>query len=231
MLRSQLKDLSYEVKPKENSKSSLAAVTKEKLTATAKEWCEDVDDWGDDGCATGESGEEEEQRCSCYQIVDASQKSAVKEIVDSISQVEDLVKVMTVKETTSFKPNSTYDDTAHPVEAVDLVSSSYEGPFYPAGFVSVVEDPGASTFEAEELLKRYKGELPPFDVATNGLAFEHEARKKVGSRKGGQKEKTGHKGNISGGGELYEKGVARHGDKSFQKFHKHLSNFPQQILR
>ena len=43
---------------------------------------------------------------------------------------------------------------------------------------------------------------------------------------------SGHCGMVGGAdGEEYEKGMAKHGDHAFQKFHKAISNCPRQIIR
>ena len=38
-------------------------------------------------------------------------------------------------------------------------------------------------------------------------------------------------GGGGGGGEMYEKGTAEHGDRTFQKFQEKLSKFPNQVIR
>ena len=110
-----------------------------------------------------------------------------------------------------------------------FATAAYHGPHYLAGFISVVEEPEADAYEDERLLKKYKVEQLSQDFSTDT------DRKTKGVCSGGGQHKRGKAGRhgdaASAGGEVYEKGVARHGDKTFQKFHKHLSRFPQQILR
>ena len=38
-------------------------------------------------------------------------------------------------------------------------------------------------------------------------------------------------GSGGGGGEKYEKAVAKHGDRTFYKFKHRMSRYPQQIIR
>lgn len=204
-----MKDPSYD-KPEEETKPSIAK-HEDKWTAT-REWCEDVDDWGD-GHNEWESGCGEGELIS--QPTGTSFKST-PEVEVECSQVECLMKAMNVAETS----NETF-----PVNMMTF--PSYEGPCYPAGFMSVVEDPGACTagvVKVEELLKKYRIDHPNCDLATDQL---QDREKGPGRRKGGKKEKAV----LNSEGEVYEKGAARHGDKTFLKFHKQLLKFPQQILR
>lgn len=87
--------------------------------------------------------------------------------------------------------------------------SPYRGPYFPSSYVTVLEEPSESqcTPEVKELLERYYRENPNFEP-TSGL-----------EQKG------------TGSGEKYERSVAMHGDRIFQKFHKQLSRCPDQILR
>ena len=132
------------------------------------------------------------------------------------------MKTLTVEETLA----STSSDE---VETLSL----YQGPYYPAGYVSVVEEPAVSTLEAEELLKKYKYDHPNYDDSTiNDPVSQQVRRKETGLGNSGQRQKGCRRGDSANdGGEVYEKGVAKHGDKTFQKFHKQLSKCPQQILR
>lgn len=220
VLRSQLKDPSYEIsRKKEVTKLSPVAEPKDKLT-TAREWCEDVDDWGD-GLANGAGedgwgdGSSEEGRNSPPNFCSPRD---VSEADNECNKVEHLMKAMTVADTSN--------GTA-PIEHVIL--PSYLGPCYPAGYVCVVEEPdSADTVEVQKLLKKYKNNYPNCDFT---VAPEGEGGKESKHRKSGQREKSSRHGDHINGGEAYEKGVARHGDKTFQKFHKQLSKFPQQILR
>ena len=230
VLRSQMKDPSYG-KPKEEAKPSSVAERKERWTAT-REWCEDVDDWGDglkdcddDGLRDGDNVEEGwGSGCGdggwISQPISTSFETAL-EVEVECSQVECLVKAMSLAETS----NETF-----PVNVVTF--SSYQGPYYPAGFISVVEDQGActaSTVQVDKLLKKYRSDDPNSDLTEDGVVIQQGGGKGSGHLKGGKREEGVSCGTREG--EAYEKGVARHGDKTFQKFHKQLSKFPQQILR
>ena len=87
--------------------------------------------------------------------------------------------------------------------------SPYHGPYFPSSYVTVLEEPSEPkcTPEVKKLLERYYRENPNFKL-TSGL-----------EQKG------------TGSGEKYERSVAMHGDRTFQKFHKQLSRCPDQILR
>ena len=215
MLRSQQRDPSYDTEKKVVVKSPM--VVKPAVNqAAASEWCEDLDDWGDsDG--VGENGPE----CVVLDLSDKSVRDARVEIEEgeSTQQVEDRMKALTVEET-FVESNGT--------PSVGVVATqSYRGPYYLAAFISVVEEPETSAFEAEKLLKKYKIE--------NHATMEIETgwnEKKVRDSGRHQRRKPGRHGDTTSvGGEAYEKGLARHGDKTFQKFHKQLSKVPQQILR
>ena len=220
MLRSQQKDPSYD---KEDLRPSAAAHNMSK--DAAREWCEDLDDWGD------------ETRVSEEEMLNSQDTSnpltSVTEISNvGYSQVEELMKSMALQETAGTIPEQTLgavSNNALPVES--KTPPLYQGPYYPASYIAVVEEPEASA-EDKELLKKYKSDHPDFDLTMNGLAPEQERRKKEPEHHtSGRKEKGLSRGGATSGGELYEKSVARHGDKMFQKFYKQLSKCPQQILR
>lgn len=85
----------------------------------------------------------------------------------------------------------------------------FEGPYFPPSYVTVHEEPFEDKYSAkvEELLKRYRRENPDF-VPNSDLSLQRN-----GSREG------------------YEKSIATHGDRTFQKFYKQLSRCPDQIIR
>ena len=229
MLRSQLRDsLDYELKQEKDSKPSATADSwgsQKQTVSSAVEWCEDVDDWGDGGggdWAAGDGGDDGDsgEVGLNSQKADSSIEEASRS--DDRHQIEDMLMSMTVRDTSA---KNSCDRTCSEV----VILPSYEGPYYPPGFISVVEESDTSTSEIEELLKKYKNVRPNLDFTTNGLAMEQEGKK---GRQSGRRQKGGcHGDGAGGGGEVYEKGMARHGDQTFQKFHKQLSKFPQQILR
>ena len=230
MLRSQQKDPSYE---KEEPRPSAAAQSVANATDAAREWCKDFDDWGD------EMGLSEEAMWNSQDVGDP-QRSVSENSVIGISQVEELMKSMTVKEAsglieTSTTPSGTFLEETSAADSLAVKTKApplYQGPYYPASYIAVVEEADAISAEDKELLKKYKNDLPSFDFTVNGLAPEQEKRKKASDRhKSGRKENGYSRDGASSGGEIYEKSVARHGDKTFQKFYKQLSKCPQQILR
>ena len=85
----------------------------------------------------------------------------------------------------------------------------YEGPYFPPSYVSVHEEPFEDKYSAkvEELLKKYRKENPDF-VPNSDVGLKR-----------------------NGSSEGYEKSVAAHGDRTFQKFHKQLARCPDQIVR
>ena len=87
--------------------------------------------------------------------------------------------------------------------------SPYNGPYFPSSYVTVLEEPSEPKYtrKVEELLERYYRENPNFEP-TSDLKLKG-----------------------SGSSEKYERSVAMHGDRAFQKFHKQLSKCPDQILR
>ena len=214
MLRSQQRDPSYE---KEESTPSAAVYSTSNGTDAAREWCEDLDDW-DDGTGIGN------EEVSNIQQDTSNPLRNVTEISNGMcSQVEEQMKSMTIQETIPEETKAAADTL--PVET--KTTPLYEGPHYPASYIAVVEEPEAIA-EDKELLKKCYGS----DLTVDGLAPEEERRKKESDRhKRGRKENGLSRGGSTSGGEVYEKSVAKHGDKVFQKFYKYLSKCPQQILR
>ena len=220
MLRSQQKDPSYE---KEKPQASVAAAYNiSNGKDGAREWCEDLDDWGDETRVC----EEEVLKSQCT-------SDPLRTVIESsnigCSQVEELMKSMSIQEAVETIPKETLADVTNgtlPVETKPL--PFYQGPYYPASYIAVVEEPEASA-EDEELLKKYKSDHSNFD---DELAPEEGRKRKESDRhKRDRKENYLSRGGATSSGEMYEKSVAKHGDKMFQKFYKQLSKCPQQILR
>lgn len=94
----------------------------------------------------------------------------------------------------------------------------YQGPCYPSAYISTTEEYTApsQTSHATQLLERYRLENPDSPRVEGS----------VKTRRGGGRGKE-----ESGGGERYEKALARHGDGGFLKFQKELSKCPEQIIR
>ena len=108
----------------------------------------------------------------------------------------------------------------HPVMQT-AATSHYKGPHFPPSYVRVIEEPSEDAHTAtkvKELLERYRREN---DTTVNDFSDFSLKSKKGQTRLDSR----------AGGGEVYEKSVARHGNKTFQKFHKQLSKCPQQIMR
>ncbi len=224
VLRSQQKDPSYD---KEEPQPS-AAASYDNISNSrdaAREWCEDLDDWGDETRIC-----EEEEVLTSQGAIDPL-RGVTENSNTGCSQVEELMKSMTIQEAVVTIPKETLADVATCNTTLPVETNPppfYQGPYYPASYIAVVEEPDVSA-EDNQLLKKYRSDHSSFD---NDFAPEEGRRKKESDRhKRGRKENGLSKGGAISGGEMYEKSVAKHGDKMFHKFYKQLSKCPQQILR
>ena len=101
----------------------------------------------------------------------------------------------------------------------------YLGPFFPPQFIRVTEavttdlDP-VSAAKIQSLIQKYQKEHQ--EILDDHIPGGSSTKRKQASALG-----TGGRGH----GEGYEKVIARHGDRAFQKFYKHLSKCPEQIMR
>ena len=106
----------------------------------------------------------------------------------------------------------------------DLLTGSYFRPMY----MNVVEEPTASNDsdqqKVEELLQKYKMEN---EEHFEGLLLSGDAAKRGTQENSGGNDKRAQ----GSGNERYEKTVAKHGDRLFEKFKKRLSLCPNQVLR
>ena len=109
------------------------------------------------------------------------------------------------------------------------ISTPYQcGTHFDSFYINVISEPSSEnrdqeTRHVEKLLNEYKQENKQ-EWETVVQKF-HPSNGKNLSRNGGKN------GIATGGGEKYEKVVAKHGDKTFQKFKKVLSRCPGQIMR
>lgn len=108
-------------------------------------------------------------------------------------------------------------------------SSQYLGPFFPPKFIRVVEAVATDFDTAENakiqaLLQKYQQEHQ--DIFDENVPGRSSTKRKQASASGSR---TGASSRSQGEG--YEKVVARHGDRTFQKFYKQLSKCPEQIMR
>lgn len=107
---------------------------------------------------------------------------------------------------------------------------AYQGPYFGSFYVNVINEPSADemmTAQVEELLQKYGKE---------NVEEWRDPRREDYERGGKRKPSGGGSGGAGGkigadGGERYEKTVAKHGDRVFQKFHKVMSRCSNQILR
>ena len=117
------------------------------------------------------------------------------------------------------KGNVNVENITNSIQCLKIKQSQsnggYEGPKYPSFYINVFENPEVSFYDeyftrAQGLMSSYRGDL-----------FEG----------GGGGGKTTEPGREVGRNEVYESSVAKHGDKTFQKFQKELSICPEQIIR
>ena len=107
---------------------------------------------------------------------------------------------------------------------------AYQGPYFGSFYINVINEPSADemmTEQVEELLQKYGKE---------NMEEWRDPRREDYERSGKRKPSRGGSGGAGGkrgadGGERYEKTVAKHGDRVFQKFHKVMSRCSNQILR
>ncbi len=95
------------------------------------------------------------------------------------------------------------------------------GDYYPPCYISVIDEPRESAVEmkkVKELLVKYQRENPDPVQGRESSS----CRKKQGAKS---------KNTAERGGEGYEKTIAKHGDRSFQKFYKQMLRCPNQIMR
>lgn len=107
---------------------------------------------------------------------------------------------------------------------------AYQGPYFGSFYINVINEPSADEMmmeQVKELLQKYGKE---------NVEELHDPRREDYERGGKRKPSGGGSGGAGGkrgadGGERYEKTVAKHGDRVFQKFHKVMSRCSNQILR
>ena len=106
-------------------------------------------------------------------------------------------------------------------EAKHRATLPFTGPYFKPMYVNVIEEPSepSDLQRARELLQRYRTE--------SGDSLEDFSSSSGGGRKQSGRDKKG-QGSDS---ENYEKTVAKHGDRTFEKFKKYLSLCPNQVLR
>lgn len=108
-------------------------------------------------------------------------------------------------------------------------ASNYKAPFFPPYYINVLEELSSDNTHLDgrvkKLLDQYYMETGESGDMIKGKAVMSKSRKGTDQKKrlGSERRK--------GSGEAYEKAVARHGDATFQKFHKQLQRCPGQILR
>ena len=130
-----------------------------------------------------------------------------------------------VDEVTALTLSSEQTDSGHG-------SFTYQGPHFGSFYVNVLNEPLAEekmVEQVEKLLQRYGGENMEEWRDARGEDYERNGKRKQ-SRGGGSGAGAGGKRGADKG-ERYEKAVAKHGDRMFQKFHKVMSRCPHQILR
>ena len=116
---------------------------------------------------------------------------------------------------------------------------SFQGPHFGSFYLNVTGEllsEERSSQQVEKLLQKYQRDNQENWGGWGGLDDEGEATKEKRkpsrpSHGSGSKTRSTDSRSEAGGGEVYEKAVAKHGDKTFQKFKKVLSRCPNQVLR
>ena len=113
------------------------------------------------------------------------------------------------------------------LEEPEPPSPHYLGPFFPPQFIRVTEavttdsDPVA-TAKVQALLQKYQQEHQ--DIFHDSIPGRSSTMRKQASA-------SGSSAGSRGQGEGYEKVIAKHGDRTFQKFYKQLLKCPEQVMR
>ena len=260
-LRSQLLDPTYSGDSSSFSSSSgtaqpIAEVPLLSAATTApSEWCSEADDWGDNEGA-GEAGSGEEMKIAMLAIdgegnqnvsdrqkgsstLQGNEKSAKSRIEEEKGEEKDFISNTPQSTLTStaekprlsdFKTHDQFSDRNSPLlkpERTSDPSIMYNGPNFQAYHLSVIHEPSEASEEEDkvkQLLLKYTRE--------KGTDWKEETEEGRGRKRKPLHVSSGGSGGKSARSmEGYEKSLARHGDKVFQKFHKALSRCPHQVLR
>lgn len=204
----------------DHSEPKPATTTTAGTNLVPNEWCTGADEWGDEA-ATAETRVDNilnlSQTLEDILVLEKDQEKAFPQTPKEGSN-EPVTGEPVAREPVSGEPV-----TGEPVAGEPASGEQVTGPYFNPMYINVIEEP-AATYEdtdlkrAEALLEMYKMENDP--------SFEDfkKQKKKHRSLAGGS-------GSGRGGGEKYEKSMAKHGDRTFQKFKKKLSLCPSQVLR
>ena len=119
----------------------------------------------------------------------------------------------------------------------DSPSPSFSGPHFKPLYLNVLNEPASTLSEhndldqAKELLVKYRVENSDSDIFD--VEPSHSGVKKTNclpSRKSKVQQHSSNQCSGTSGSEMYEKIVAKHGDRTFQKFQKTLARCPEQVL-
>ena len=196
-------------------------------TGDLNNWCVGADDWGVVEMEKQDGGNDSkfEQNINYKEIQHTNNLEDFG--VESKTEVESLSKSSVNVHKTD---NIHVSDLTQTIESLNLSSLQHalpplKGPHFKSFYLNVLSEPPSEhgdSQQAEKLLQQYRlqnQENEPMDCLEKLHSYDSQAR----SQSGGKSEQTG--------GESYEKAVAKHGDKTFEKFKKALSRCPNQILR
>lgn len=198
------------------------------------EWCEGADDWGE--AVKEESGVKQERQPasqveSFHDLIDKSNFSSI-DIETSIgATAKDIVQnegiipnACLTEQITSLQ----LSDVAIKQEHNTYSPSSFSGPHFKPLYLNVLNEPSGhdDLDKAKELLVKYRDENSGNDIF-DVVVPSHSDVKKTNSHNS----KVKHCSNQCSGLEIYEKTVAKHGDRTFHKFQKTLARCPEQVLR
>ena len=230
-LRSELKDPTLTATSLASTNTTPGSTTSssDQLLSTGdlNEWCVGADDWGEAGIEKpdGENDNEFERNINSKEIQHIHNLEdfgvELKTEVDLSSK-----GFVNVHKTDNFHVS----DLTQTIESLNLSSLQHaqpplKGPHFKSFYLNVLSEPPSEhgdSQQAEKLLQQYRlqnQENEPMDHLEKLNSYDSQARSQSGSKS----EQTG--------GESYEKAVAKHGDKTFEKFKKALSRCPNQILR
>lgn len=225
-LRSELKDPTVTATGSTSTNTAADSTTSSgdrlQFTADLSDWCVGADDWGEAEMEKLDSKKDSEfeQNINCKHT-----HNSIKDVGLDLKTEGDSSK--------GFVSFHTTENMAHLTRNIESLQLSglqhtppLKGPHFDSFYLNVVSEPLSGhkdNQQAEKLLQKYRlqnQENEPTDYLEKSHSYNSQARS---LQDGSTSEWTG--------GDGYEKTVAKHGDKTFEKFKKALSRCPNQILR
>ena len=177
---------------------------------------------------------QDEENCSKHRIEEDKREERIKCCHDFICSTPQSTLTSPNCERPRFNDSKTHvqlsvKNVASPFlksERTSDLSTVYKGPYSRAYHLSVIHEPSETSEEEDkvkQLLLKYTRE--------KGTDWKDEREEKRRKGKPLPVSSGGSGGKSARSTEDYEKSLASHGDKVFQKFHKALSRCPHQVLR